>query len=134
MTPILAPPVYRPSRRRSDELPVRLLVQAVTIGCTKAWRATKNRPAKIHPSATGSERSPPTVSGWSAKTVDRGGIHDGDADRGACATGANALAERLTVAFGARRISRLDDRPEVGVQVGRHSDRAVLRVLDAVDG
>ena len=50
------------------------------------------------------------------------------------ATCASALAERLTVAFGARRISRLDDRPEVGVQVGRHSDRAVLRVLDAVDG
>ena len=50
------------------------------------------------------------------------------------ATSASALAERLTVAFGARRISRLHDRPEVGVQVGRHSDRAVLRVLDAVDG
>ena len=50
------------------------------------------------------------------------------------ATSASALAERLTVAFGARRISRSDERPEVGVEVGRHSDRAVLRVLDAVDG
>ena len=50
------------------------------------------------------------------------------------ATSASALAERLTVAFGAHRISRLGERPEVGVEVGRHSDRAVLRVLDAVDG
>ncbi len=50
------------------------------------------------------------------------------------ATSASALAERLTVAFGAHRISRLGDRPEVAVRVGRHSDRAVLRVLDAVDG
>jgi len=50
------------------------------------------------------------------------------------ATSAGALAERLTVAFGAHRISRWGDRPEVGIQVGRHSDRAVLRVLEAVDG
>jgi hypothetical protein len=51
------------------------------------------------------------------------------------ATSAGALAERLTVAFGgAERISCWGDRPEVGVQVGRHSDRAVLRVLDAVEG
>jgi hypothetical protein len=50
------------------------------------------------------------------------------------ATSASALAERLTAAFGAHKISRPDERPEVGVEVGRHSDRAVLRVLDAVDG
>ena len=50
------------------------------------------------------------------------------------ATSASALAERLTVAFGAHRISRWADPPEVGVRGGRHSDRAVLRVLDAVDG
>ena len=49
------------------------------------------------------------------------------------AASASTLAERLMAAFGANRISRRDDRPEVGVRVGRHSDRAVLRVLDAVD-
>ena len=48
------------------------------------------------------------------------------------ATSASALAERLTAAFGAHKISRPSG-PEVGVEVGRHSDRAVLRVLDAVD-
>jgi hypothetical protein len=47
---------------------------------------------------------------------------------------ASALAERLTVAFGAERISLWADRPEVGLRVGRESDRAVLRVLDAVEG
>jgi hypothetical protein len=50
------------------------------------------------------------------------------------AASASTLAERLMATFGANRISRRDDRPEVGVRVGRHSDRAVLRVLDAVDG
>jgi hypothetical protein len=111
-------------------------VQAVTIGLHEDVAGHSNRPAKIHPSATGSERSSPTVSGWSA-------INDQSIGEGWTmemrivvpdATSASALAERLTVAFGARRISRLDDRPEVGVQVGRHSDRAVLRVLDAVEG
>jgi hypothetical protein len=49
------------------------------------------------------------------------------------APSASALAERLSVAFGADRISRSGDRPEVGIRFRRHSDRAVLRVLDAVD-
>jgi len=50
------------------------------------------------------------------------------------AASATALAERLTVSFGAARVSCRRDRTEVGIRVGRHSDRAVLRVLDAVDG
>ena len=50
------------------------------------------------------------------------------------AAGASVLAERLTDAFGAERISRRGDRPEVGIRVGRQSDRAVLRVLHTVDG
>lgn len=50
------------------------------------------------------------------------------------ATSASALAEGLTVAFGADRISRWADLPEVGVRCGRHADRAVLRVLDVVEG
>jgi hypothetical protein len=50
------------------------------------------------------------------------------------AAGAGVLAERLAAVFGARRISEWDGRPDVGVRVGRHSDRAVLRVLDTVDG
>jgi len=49
-------------------------------------------------------------------------------------TSASVLAEGLTVAFGANRISRWADLPEVGVRCGRHSDRAVLRVLDVVEG
>ncbi len=49
------------------------------------------------------------------------------------AASASALAERLAVAFGAERISLWGDRPEVGIRVERESDRAVLRVLDAVD-
>ncbi|MCL4289901.1 MAG: hypothetical protein KJ051_06460 [Thermoleophilia bacterium] len=51
------------------------------------------------------------------------------------AASASALAERLAVALGAERISRWGDRPEVGIRVEQESesDRAVLRVLDAVD-
>lgn len=49
------------------------------------------------------------------------------------AASASALAERLTVAFGAERILLWADRPEVEIQVERESDRAVLRVLDAVE-
>jgi hypothetical protein len=47
---------------------------------------------------------------------------------------ASALAARLSVAFGAERISLRRDRREVDVQVERGSDRAVLSVLDAVAG
>jgi hypothetical protein len=50
------------------------------------------------------------------------------------ATSASALAERLTVAFGANRISRWADPPEVGVRCGRQADRTVLRVLKVVEG
>jgi hypothetical protein len=50
------------------------------------------------------------------------------------ATSAGALAEHLSVAFGADRISRWGDRPEVGIRFGRHPDRAVLRALVAVEG
>ena len=50
------------------------------------------------------------------------------------APSASALAERLTAAFGADRILRSGDRPEVGIRFRRHSDRAVLRVLAAVEG
>jgi hypothetical protein len=50
------------------------------------------------------------------------------------ATSASALAERLTVAFGANRISRWADLPEVRVRCGRQADRAVLRVLNVVEG
>lgn len=49
------------------------------------------------------------------------------------ATSASALAERLTLAFGAEQISHWSDRPEVGVRVERESDRAVLRVLETVE-
>jgi hypothetical protein len=49
------------------------------------------------------------------------------------AVSASALAERLTVTFGAEQVVLWDDRPEVGVRVGRESDRAVLHVLDAVE-
>jgi hypothetical protein len=49
------------------------------------------------------------------------------------AEGASALAERLNVAFGAERISLRRDRPEVDVRVEGNTDRAVLRVLDAVE-
>jgi hypothetical protein len=46
--------------------------------------------------------------------------------------GATALAGRLTMAFGADRISTLGDR-EVDVRVEGDSDRTVLGVLDTVD-
>ena len=49
------------------------------------------------------------------------------------ATSANGLAERLSIAFGAERISLRGDHREVDVRVERGSDRTVLRVLDAVD-
>ncbi len=49
------------------------------------------------------------------------------------AASATALAEQLTVALGAERISLREDRPEIGVRIGRESDRAVLRVLDTVE-
>ncbi len=49
------------------------------------------------------------------------------------AASASVLAERLAAVFGAGWISLWGDRPEVGIRVGRESDRAVLRVLDAVD-
>ena len=44
---------------------------------------------------------------------------------------AGALAERLSVGFGADRVSL--KRLEVGVEVERASDRSVLHVLEAVD-
>ena len=50
------------------------------------------------------------------------------ADAGSAAS----LADRLTVAFGAERISLRGDRQRVDVRVERESDRAILRVLDAV--
>jgi hypothetical protein len=49
------------------------------------------------------------------------------------AASAVALAERLTLVLGAERISLLGDRQEVGVRVEHGSDRAILRVLDAVE-
>ena len=49
------------------------------------------------------------------------------------ATSASGLAERLSLALGAERISLWGDRGEVGVRVERGSDGTVLRVLEAVD-
>jgi hypothetical protein len=49
------------------------------------------------------------------------------------ATSENGLADRPSIAFGAERISLRGDHREVDVRVERGSDRAVLRVLDAVD-
>jgi hypothetical protein len=49
------------------------------------------------------------------------------------ATSAKGLAERLSLALGAERISLRGDRGEVDVRVERGSDRTVLRVLDAVE-
>jgi hypothetical protein len=46
---------------------------------------------------------------------------------------ASELAERLTLVLGAEHISLLGDRQEVDVRVERGSDRAILRVLDAVE-
>jgi hypothetical protein len=45
----------------------------------------------------------------------------------------SALAERLIVAFGTKRISLWPDRPEVEVLVDGESDRTVLGVLDTVE-
>ena len=49
------------------------------------------------------------------------------------AASAGALAQRLTVAFGADRISLAGERREVDVLVEQESDPAILRVLDAVE-
>lgn len=45
---------------------------------------------------------------------------------------AGALAERLSVGFGADRVSLR--RLEVGVEIERASDRSVLHVLEVVEG
>jgi hypothetical protein len=50
------------------------------------------------------------------------------------AASTSTLAERLSVDFGTERISVLDDRGQVGVRVEGASDRAVLRVIDTVEG
>ena len=49
------------------------------------------------------------------------------------AVSASVLAERLTVVFGAERISLAGERREVDVLVEQESDPAILRVLDAVE-
>jgi hypothetical protein len=49
------------------------------------------------------------------------------------ASGAAALAARLATAFGVERVSLQGDRGEVGVQVERESDPAVIKVVDAVE-
>ena len=46
---------------------------------------------------------------------------------------ASVLADRLTVAFGSERISLRGDRREVDVLIDPEPDRAILRVLDAVE-
>jgi hypothetical protein len=46
---------------------------------------------------------------------------------------ATTLAERLTVALGAGRISVRGENREVDVQLEQESDPTVLRVLDAVE-
>lgn len=46
---------------------------------------------------------------------------------------ASVLADRLIVAFGSERISLRGDRREVDVLIDREPDRAILRVLDAVE-
>lgn len=51
------------------------------------------------------------------------------ADAGSAAS----LADRLTVALGADRISLRGDRQRVDVRVERESDGAIPRVLDAVE-
>ena len=50
------------------------------------------------------------------------------------AASATLLADRLTVAFGAERISLRRERREVDVLIDREPDPAILRVLDAVEG
>ena len=49
------------------------------------------------------------------------------------AASAGALAERLAVSFGSERISLRDEQREVDVRVEGESDRAVIRIVDAVD-
>ena len=49
------------------------------------------------------------------------------------AASASELAERLTVAYGAERISLWGNRPEIDIRVERGSDQAVLGVLDTVE-
>jgi hypothetical protein len=49
------------------------------------------------------------------------------------AASAGALAERLTLALGAERISIVRGRQEVDVQVERDSDRAILHIIDTVE-
>jgi hypothetical protein len=46
---------------------------------------------------------------------------------------ASGLADRLTAAFGADRVSCGDGRDEVGIRIEENSDRAVLLAVDAVD-
>jgi len=48
------------------------------------------------------------------------------------AASADALAQRLSVAFGSERVSLGGEPGEVGVDVARATDRAVVRVVDAV--
>ncbi len=50
------------------------------------------------------------------------------------AASTSVLAERLSSAFGATGISLLHDQRGVGIKVDGDSDRAVLRVLDTVEG
>ena len=49
------------------------------------------------------------------------------------AASATVLADRLTVSFGAERISLRMERREVDVLIDREPDPAILRVLDAVE-
>jgi hypothetical protein len=49
------------------------------------------------------------------------------------AASTRALAERLSAAFGAERISLLGDRQEVDVRVDSESDNAVVHVLETVE-
>jgi hypothetical protein len=49
------------------------------------------------------------------------------------ATSASGLAERLSLALGAERISLLGRSRRIDVRVERGSDRTVLRVLEAVE-
>jgi len=49
------------------------------------------------------------------------------------AASAGALGERLAISFGSERISVLEERREVDVQVEGESDRAVIRIVDAVE-
>ena len=50
------------------------------------------------------------------------------------AASTGALAQQLTALFGGEHVSLWPDRREVDVRVKGDSDRAVLRVLDAVEG